>query len=185
MTGWLFNFLFVSQAGLYVGGFLFAAPLFAAAAVLGWKCRGQLTMGPDPVIPTPDEADTHVIPTVPIAPNYTPTTRLDESYPLAGEVLPRSDDQVTAQLTAVAAYFERIETVTVTRSVVVSHRQFDPLDSDVPTVELPQYTTDTPLFFVSRPPKPFELEGFTRGWNTDQLARAIAAGRPQAARAEQ
>lgn len=179
MTNWLFNFLFVSQAGLYVGGFLFAAPLLAAAAVLGWKCRGQLTMGPDPVIPAPDDVDTHVIPKVPIAPNYTPTTRLDESYPLAGEVLPRSDNTVTAQLSAVAAYFERIETVTVTRSVVVSHRQFDPLDTDVPTVELPQYTADTPLFYRSRPPTPLRLETFTQSIDRAQLARAIAAGRPQ------
>lgn len=124
MTGWLYDLLFISPAGWWIGGgFIYLS--IAALALLLIPRYGGVTMGPDPVIPL-SEATTvemRIEPARPIGPNYTPEFSLDEYYPLAEEVEVKPDPTITAQLRTVAAFFERTETVTVTREVVIAVEQ--------------------------------------------------------------
>jgi hypothetical protein len=113
VTSWLYDFLFISQAGWWVGGIGIYLEITCLAALLVSR-YGGVRMGPDPVIPL-SEAPTVELP---VKPNYVPEFRLHEYYPLAPEVDVKAD--ITSQLTAVAAFFERTETVTVTREVVVA-----------------------------------------------------------------
>jgi hypothetical protein len=115
MTKWLYETLFISEAGWWIGGI----GVYLGLAALVWLFLGRFSsvrMGPDPVIPLSEAVTVEmpIVPALPVKPNYVPDFRLHEYYPLA------PDSTVTAQLAAVAAFLERTETVTVTREIVLT-----------------------------------------------------------------
>jgi hypothetical protein len=135
-----------------------AVLLLAGAAVMlivafpGEKTQQQIV--PQPwyswaVVPASD---------VPAPPNYTRSPELD----------------------AVTAVLDFAEAQTVILEKFLAEEPEPEPDPLADTVELPVIADDTPLFYrIPGRPKQFEMESFTVGWNREQLARAIEAGRPQ------
>jgi hypothetical protein len=157
VTKWLYEFLFVSEAGWWVGGIC----IYLGAAALVWLLLSRdLRMGPDPVMPLSEATTVElVIRTVPAEPNWTPVA---EFFPYLEEFA-ADVDRVTEAVIDI--------TTTVEIKAVV-----DPL---AVTAEVERVDPGSPLFYELRRPKPFEPDSFTVGWNRARIAEIIEAGRPQ------
>lgn len=111
---------------------------------------GGVHLGPDPVMPAVIDAITEEItPVSPAAANWTPWAEFVADV-----------DETTAAV------------IDLTVAVEMHPIAFD---VSAPT-EVIDY--EAPLFYQIRRPKPYDGESFTRGWNREQLDRAIEAGRP-------
>jgi hypothetical protein len=106
----------------------------------------------------PVTAETAVVPTESIAPNY---VGVEEHFPLAG--------YLTAAIDAAADATEEL-------TQVIEVKPVDPLDD---TVELETYDPSMPLFCQLKKPTPYDGESFTVGWSRERIAEIIAAGAEQ------
>jgi hypothetical protein len=112
------DWLLYTEAGFWVGSALIFGGIIVLAGYFGWR-YGGVTLGEDPpqrqVL---SDATTVILPVQPYLPNYVRTeeyrSELADWFPMAPTV------DLTPAMAAVAAYFEKVETVTVTRGVVIT-----------------------------------------------------------------
>jgi hypothetical protein len=151
----LYEFLFVSEAGWWVGGI----SIYLGAAALVWLLLSRdLRMGPDPVMPLSEATTVElVIYTVPAEPNWTPVA---EFFPYLEEFT-ADVDRVTA---AVIDVTDTVEIKAVGSAV---------------TAEVEWVEPELKIFYEIRRPAPLDVEGFTVGWSRKRIAEIIEAGRPQ------
>jgi hypothetical protein len=151
VTDWLYDVLFISPAGWWIGGGFIYLSIAAVAGLLIHRYGGVRMTEPD--IPLSEATTVELPPKATVTHTEFRYTVMDEWYPMAGYLAAAID--ATAE--AVTEVIEAIEA--------------DPLDV---THEIETVDPHAPLFYQIKRPPPYDGETFTVGWTRERIAEVIA-----------
>lgn len=151
------HWLLLTDAGLIVGSILIWAGLLTLLGFAVWRYGDVRMTDPEPI-----HRPAYALPAAPTKVGaHTYVWQAEPNYAPFQEFIEAVDEMAAA---------------TIDIADTVEIRPAHPLDV---TAELERIDPSVPLFYSIKRPTPFRLETFTQGWTTEQVQRAIAAGRPE------